>query len=61
MLEQVQTFFGKIRGMRGDRQTIINQTMMWHCTQCDAYFKTKEEGEQHKCHDQKANSPTQAG
>lgn len=52
MLVPVQTFFGKIRGLRGDRQTIINQTMIWRCTKCDAHFKTKEEGEQHKCPDQ---------
>lgn len=47
MIEQVRTFFGKMRGMRGDRQTIINQTMMWHCTKCDTYFKTEEEGRTH--------------
>ena len=47
MLEQVQTFFGKIRGLRGDRQTIINQTMMWRCTVCGDIFKTKEEGNIH--------------
>ena len=30
MIESIQTFFGKIRGLRGDRQAIINQTMMWN-------------------------------
>ena len=47
MLEQIQTFFGKIRGLRGDRQAIINQTMMWRCTVCGNIFKTKEEGNIH--------------
>ena len=47
MLEPIQPFFGKIRGLRGDRQTIINQTMMWRCTVCGNIFKTKEEGDLH--------------
>jgi hypothetical protein len=47
MIESIQTFFGKIRGLRGDRQTIINQTMMWRCTVCGNIFKTKEEGDLH--------------
>ena len=47
MIESIQTFFGKIRGLRGDRQTIINQTMMWRCTVCGDIFKTKEEGNIH--------------
>ena len=47
MIEPIQTFFGKIRGLRGDRQTIINQTMMWRCTVCSDIFKTKEEGDLH--------------
>ena len=47
MLEPIQTFFGKIRGLRGDRQTIINQTMMWRCAVCGDIFKTKEEGNIH--------------
>jgi len=47
MLEPIQTFFGKMRGLRGDRQAIINQTMMWRCTVCGEMFKTKEEGNIH--------------
>jgi len=47
MIEPIQTFFGKIRGLRGDRQAIINQTMMWRCTVCGNIFKTKEEGDLH--------------
>jgi hypothetical protein len=41
MIESIQTFFGKIRGLRGDRQAIINQTMMWRCTVCGNIFRTK--------------------
>jgi hypothetical protein len=47
MIESIQTFFGKMRGLRGDRQAIINQTMMWRCTVCGNIFKTKEEGNIH--------------
>jgi len=47
MIESIQTFFGKIRGLRGDRQAIINQTMMWRCTVCGNIFKTKEDGDLH--------------
>ena len=53
MIEQIRTFFGKLRGYRGDRETIVQQTMMWRCTQCHMIFITKEAGEQHKCLDQK--------
>jgi len=52
MLEQIRTFFGKVRGYRGDRETIVQQTMMWRCKQCHLVFPTKEAGEQHKCQEQ---------
>jgi hypothetical protein len=49
MLEQIRTFFGRIKGLRGDRETIIRQTMMWRCTKCHMVFLTKSAGEQHDC------------
>jgi hypothetical protein len=49
MLEQIRTFFGKLRGYRGDRETIVQQTMMWRCTKCYLVFTTKLAGEQHDC------------
>jgi heterodisulfide reductase subunit C len=55
MLEAIRTFFGKLRGYRGDRETIIQQTMMWRCTECFLVFPTKEAGDKHKCPEQKLN------
>jgi hypothetical protein len=55
MLEQVRTFFGRLRGMHGDRKAIVNQTTMWRCKNCHMLFVTKEAGEQHKCLEQNVN------
>jgi hypothetical protein len=55
MLEQVRTFFGRLRGMHGDRKAIVNQTTMWRCKNCHMIFVTKEAGDKHKCLDQKLN------
>lgn len=49
MLETIRTFFGKVRGLRGERKTIVEQTMMWRCTKCHLVFVTKSAGEQHDC------------
>ena len=49
MLEAIRTFFGRLRGERGDRRTIIEQGTLWRCTQCKMIFITKSAGEQHEC------------
>jgi hypothetical protein len=53
VLEMIRTFWGKVRGLRGERQTIVEQGTMWRCTQCLLIFPTKKAGDDHKCQDQK--------
>jgi hypothetical protein len=55
MIEQIRTFMGKLRGLRGERQTVVEQGTMWRCTSCNMIFITKSAGEQHKCQDQKVS------
>lgn len=49
MLEAIRTFFGKLRGLHGNRQTIVEQGFVWRCTQCNLIFLTRTAGEQHGC------------
>ena len=49
MLEAIRTFFGKLRGERGDRKTIVEQGLVYRCTKCQLIFLTKSGGEQHEC------------
>lgn len=49
MIEAIRTFFGKLRGERGGRRTVIEQGTLWRCTKCHLIFTTKTAGEQHDC------------
>lgn len=49
MLEQIRTFMGKVRGLRGERKTIVEQGFVWRCTKCNLVFLTRTAGEQHDC------------
>jgi hypothetical protein len=49
MLEVIRTFFGKLRGAKGARQTVIEQGTLWRCTKCHLIFLTKTAGEDHEC------------
>lgn len=49
MLETIRTFFGKVRGLRGERKTIVEQGTLYRCTKCHLIFTTKLAGEQHDC------------
>jgi hypothetical protein len=49
MLEAIRTFFGKLRGERGERRTVIAEGMLYRCTKCHLIFTTKSAGEQHDC------------
>jgi len=53
VLEMIRTFWGKVRGLRGERRTVIEQGTMWRCTKCQLIFVTKTAGEQHQCQDQR--------
>lgn len=49
MIEAIRTFFGKLRGERGGRRTVIAEGMLYRCTKCHLIFTTKLAGEQHEC------------
>jgi hypothetical protein len=53
MLEAIRTFWGKVRGLRGERRTVVEEGMLYRCTKCHLIFPTKEAGEKHKCPEQK--------
>jgi hypothetical protein len=49
VLETIRTFFGKVRGLYGERKTIVQQGVLYRCTKCYLIFTTKTAGEQHDC------------
>jgi rubrerythrin len=51
MIEAIKTFFGRLR----KRNIIVEQGLVWRCTQCDHIFLTQTTAEQHPCQDQKVN------
>jgi hypothetical protein len=55
MLEVIKTFFGRVRGLHQDKQTVVVEGELWRCTECKMIFLSKQAWEQHKCPDQKVN------
>ena len=55
MLEAIRTFFGRVRGLHGERSTVVEQGFVWRCTQCNLIFLTRTIAEKHPCQDQKVN------
>lgn len=49
MLEKIRTFFGRLRGLHGNRKTVVEQGTAWVCTTCRMVFLTKQAGEKHEC------------
>ena len=49
MLEKIRTFFGRARGLHGDRRNIVEQGSAWYCTDCRLIFLSKSESEKHNC------------
>ena len=47
MIEQIKTFFGKLRGLHGQRKVIVEEGLLWKCTKCGLIFLNKREGEKH--------------
>jgi len=54
MIEAIRTFFGKLRGERGDRKTIVEQGLVYRCTKCQLIFLTRIAGENHECNERVA-------
>lgn len=49
MIEAIRTFFGKLRGERGERKTVVEQGTLYRCTKCHLIFTTKLAGNTHDC------------
>jgi len=49
MIEIIRTFFGKLRGQRGTRQTVIEEGKLWRCTDCKTLFMTAHAAKDHAC------------
>ena len=49
MLEKIRTFFGKTRGQHAEKETVVIQSELWHCTKCKLIFLDKKEAEKHQC------------
>jgi Zn-finger protein len=49
MLEAIRTFFGRLRGEHGERKTVVQEGLVWRCSNCYLIFTTKLAGEQHDC------------
>lgn len=52
MLEKIRTFFGKVRGLHGDKRTVVEQGSAWVCKSCKMVFLTKQAGDKHECEGQ---------
>jgi hypothetical protein len=51
MLELIRTFFGRVRGLHGERKTIVEEGMLYRCTKCHLIFTTRVAGEKHECNE----------
>jgi hypothetical protein len=49
MLEAIRTFFGRSRGEHGSRRTVVQENLVWRCSNCYLIFLTKSAGDEHKC------------
>ena len=43
-MNRSELFMGKLRGLHGDRRTVVEQGTMWRCTSCNMIFITKSVG-----------------
>jgi len=49
VLEMIRTFWGKVRGLRGERRAVVEEGMLYRCTKCHMIFTTKTAGDNHEC------------
>lgn len=47
MIEPVRTMYGTVRGDHANRQTKVVEQIWWRCTECDRYFKRREDADRH--------------
>lgn len=53
MLEKIRTFFGRVRGLHGERRTVVEEGSLWRCSHCHLLFLNKSVGDAHTCLDQR--------
>jgi len=49
MIEMIRTFFGKLRGQHGAKQTIVEEDRLWRCTDCKMVFLMADAAKRHVC------------
>ena len=49
MLERIRTFFGRTKGIRQNKTTVVAQGSAWYCTDCRLVFLTASAGDRHSC------------
>jgi len=49
VLEMIKTFWGRVRGMHGDRRIEVVEGLIWRCKECEFVFLTKANAEAHEC------------
>jgi len=49
MIEMIRTFFGRMKGLHGNKKTIVVEGQLWRCTKCTLVFITKSAADQHEC------------
>jgi hypothetical protein len=49
MIQQIRTFYGRTKGLHGDKKTIVTQGVAWLCVNCGKVFTNKRLSEIHNC------------
>jgi hypothetical protein len=49
MIQQIRTFFGRDRGLKGNRKTYVVMGIAWICLGCGKVFTNKQLSGLHKC------------
>jgi hypothetical protein len=48
VLEKIKTFFGRVRGQHGNKETIIVEGFAWRCRICGQIFLNETIAKEHK-------------
>ena len=49
MIQQIRTFYGRTKGLKGDKETVVVQGIAWLCLKCGKVFTNKRLSEIHNC------------
>jgi hypothetical protein len=48
IIEMIRTFFGRVRGLHGNKETIIVESVAWRCRICGEVFLDESLANEHK-------------